>query len=138
MQILRQALGLFFIIFGITKIIPVLGFGYGFGGTVWFVGTAMAYPLATVLVLAAIVVEIVLGLVLLAPQLLTHVEPLLKTDSSNIQKYAAYGLAAFTALATLMFHVPLVGGETLTTELTSVLKNLVIIAGLYAVGKEIS
>lgn len=127
MNLLKQTLGLFFVIFGITKIIPIFGFGYGFGGTAWFVGTAMGYPFATLLVAAAITIEIVLGLALLLPNI-----------NTDIQKYAAYGLAAFTALATLMFHVPLVGGETLTTELTAVLKNLVIIAGLYAVGKEIA
>jgi uncharacterized membrane protein YphA (DoxX/SURF4 family) len=128
MRLLQQTLGLFFVIFGITKIIPILGFGYGFGGTVWFVGTAMGYPFAPFLVLAAIIVEILLGLLLL-----------LKSSDQNsaiIQKYAAYGLLAFTLLATLLFHVPLIGGETFTTELTAVLKNLVIMVALYAVGKE--
>jgi uncharacterized membrane protein YphA (DoxX/SURF4 family) len=129
MTLLRQTLGLFFVIFGVTKIIPVLGFGYGFAGTAWFVGTAMAYPFATFLVAAAIAIEIGLGLALLLPAT--------NATMDNVHKYAAYGLAAFTALATVMFHVPLVGGETLTTELTAVLKNIVIIAGLYAVGKEI-
>jgi len=124
MNILRQALGLFFVIFGVTKIIPVLGFGYGFAGTAGFVAF-MGYPAASLLVLAAIVVEIGLGLLLLVPKLF-----------ENSYRYAAYGLAVFTALATIMFHVPLVGGETLTTELTAVLKNLIVIAALYTVGKK--
>lgn len=129
MQILRQALGLFFIIFGITKIVPVLGFGYGFGGTAWFVGTAMGYPFATLFVLAAIAIEIGLGLALLWPQI--------TATCVTRQQYAAYGLALFTIAATLLFHVPMVGGEVLTAELTNVLKNIIIIVALYAVGKEI-
>jgi uncharacterized membrane protein YphA (DoxX/SURF4 family) len=128
MNLLRQALGLFFVIFGVTKIVPVLGFGYGFAGTAGFVAF-MGYPFAAALVVGAIVAEIGLGLALLLPQI--------SDRGADIQKYAAYGLAAFTVLATAMFHIPLVGGETLTVELTSVLKNLVIVAALYAVGKEI-
>ena len=126
MQVLRYTLGLFFVIFGITKIVPILGFGYGFAGTVGFIGTVMGYPFATALVAAAIAVEIVLGLALLVPVL-----------SQTHQGYAAYALLAFTLLATVMFHVPLVGGELITPELTSVLKNLVVAAALYAVGKEL-
>lgn len=126
MQILKYVLGLFFVIFGITKIVPILGFGYGFGGTVWFVGTAMGYPFATAIVAAAVVVEIALGLALLLPVL-----------SQTNQGYAVYALLAFTLLATVMFHVPMVGGEMLTAELTNVLKNIVVAAALYAVGKNL-
>jgi putative oxidoreductase len=127
MQILRQALGLFFVIFGITKIIPVLGFGYGFAGTVGFVAS-LGYPVAALLVAAAIATEIGLGLLLLLPKL---------DEAGNSHKYAAFGLAAFTILATLMFHVPFVGGEVLTVELTNTLKNVIIIVALFVVGKEI-
>lgn len=126
MQFLRQALGLFFVIFGITKIVPVLGFGYGFAGTVGFVAS-LGYPLAALLVAAAIAIEIVLGLALLLPSL---------DENGVIQKYSAYALAAFTLLATVMFHLPFVAGQTLTPELTNVLKNLVIAVALFAVGKE--
>lgn len=126
MQILRQALGLFFVIFGITKIVPVLGFGYGFAGTVGFVAS-LGYPLAGLLVAAAVVIEIGLGLVLLLPSL---------SEKFSSHQYAAFGLAAFTVIATLLFHVPFIGGEVLTVELTNTLKNLIIIAALYAVGKE--
>lgn len=126
MQILRQALGLFFVIFGVTKLIPVLGFGYGFAGTVGFVAS-LGYPAAALLVAAAVAVEIGLGLALLLPKDLI---------TETAQKYAAYGLAAFTVLATAMIHIPFVGGETLTPELTTTLKNLVIVAALFAVGKE--
>ena len=54
MKTLKKVLGAFFVIFGITKIVPVLGFGYGFGGTAWFVGDLMGYPMATTLVTLAI------------------------------------------------------------------------------------
>ena len=129
MKLLRYALGLFFVIFGITKIIPLAGFGYGFGGTVWFVGEAMGYPAASFIVTIAVIVEIALGLALLLPQFnqRCHVR----------QRLAAYGLGLFTILATLMFHLPGVSGETLTPELTNVLKNLVIVAALFAVGNEV-
>lgn len=123
MNVLTKILGAFFVIFGITKIIPILGFGYGFAGTVGFVAS-LGYPLAAALVAAAIVVEIVLGLVLL----------LRPADSVEV-KYAAYALLAFTILATLMFHVPFIGGETLTAELTASLKNAVTAAALWAVAK---
>lgn len=121
MNILRYTLGAFFVIFGITKIIPVLGFGYGFGGTVWFAGTAMGYPMPEVMVALAIVAELGLGAALLA--------------NWRVRE-AALGLLAFTALATVLFHLPGVGGETLTTELTAVLKNLAIMAGLWAVSEK--
>lgn len=126
MQILRQALGLFFVIFGVTKLIPVFGFGYGFAGTVGFVAS-LGYPLAAFLVAAAVAIEIGLGLLLLLPQL---------DSDGRLQKYAAYALAGFTLLATIMFHLPFVAGQTLTPELTNVLKNLVIAVALIAVGKE--
>lgn len=126
MQILRQALGLFFVIFGITKLIPIFGFGYGFAGTVGFVAS-LGYPVAALLVAAAIAIEIALGLVLLLPKL---------DENGTMQKYAAYGLGAFTLLATVMFHLPFVAGQTLTPELTNVLKNLVIAVALFTVGKE--
>jgi len=121
MNILTKILGAFFIIFGITKIIPVLGFGYGFAGTVGFVAS-IGYPFAAALVAAAIITEIILGLVLL----------LRPADSKEV-KYAAYGLLAFTVLATLMFHVPFIGAETLTAELTATLKNVVTVAALWAI-----
>ena len=120
-NLLRYVLGAFFVIFGITKIIPVLGFGYGFGGTTWFVGTAMGYPFPEVAVAIAIVVELGLGAALLV---------------NYRTGLAAVGLLIFTALATVLFHLPGVGGETLTTELTAVLKNLVVMAGLYQVAKD--
>lgn len=126
MQILRQALGLFFVIFGITKIIPVLGFGYGFAGTVGFVAS-LGYPVAGLLVAAAIIAEIGLGLLLLLPAI---------RGNAQSHQYAAFGLAAFTILATLMFHAPFIGGEVLTVELTNTLKNLIIIVALFVVGKE--
>ena len=129
MKTLKKVLGAFFLLAGITKIVPVLGYGYGFGGTAWFVGDLMGYPMATTLVTLAIIAEIAGGLALLVPQF---------TGNCHIrQRYAAYGLAAFTALATLMFHVPMVGGESLNTEMTAVLKNIVIIAALWAVGRNI-
>lgn len=123
MNILTKILGAFFVIFGITKIIPVLGFGYGFAGTVGFVAS-LGYPFAAALVVAAIIAEIALGLILL----------LRPVDSTEV-KYAAYGLLVFTILATLMFHVPFIGGEILTTELTATLKNVVTAAALWAVAK---
>ena len=129
MLVLKKVLGAFFLLAGITKIVPVLGYGYGFGGTAWFVGDLMGYPMATTLVTLAIVAEIVGGLALLFPQF---------TGNCHIrQRYAAYGLAAFTVLATVMFHVPMVGGESLNAEFTAVLKNIVIIAALWAVGRNI-
>lgn len=129
MTLLRQALGLFFIVFGVTKIVPVLGFGYGFGGTAWFVGEAMGYPVPELFVLGAIIVEILGGLALLAPQWTVRCW-------KRVQ-WSAYILAGFTAIATLLFHVPGISGETLTTEMTAALKNLMIIAALVAVGNEV-
>lgn len=123
MNILSKILGAFFVIFGITKIIPVLGFGYGFAGTVGFVAS-LGYPFAAALVAAAILAEIGLGIILL-----------LRPADSVETKYAAYGLLAFTILATLMFHVPFIGGETLTAELTATLKNVVTATALWAVAK---
>lgn len=123
MNILTKILGAFFVIFGITKIIPILGFGYGFAGTVGFVAS-LGYPFAAALVAAAIVAEIALGLILL----------LRPADSVEV-KYASYGLLAFTVLATFMFHVPFIGGETLTAELTATLKNVVTAAALWAVAR---
>ena len=123
MNILTKIIGTFFVIFGITKIIPVLGFGYGFAGTVGFVAS-LGYPFAAALVIAAIIAEIALGLILL-----------LRPAGSTEVKYAAYGLLVFTILATLMFHVPFIGGETLTAELTATLKNVVTAAALWAVAK---
>jgi uncharacterized membrane protein YphA (DoxX/SURF4 family) len=122
MNILTKILGAFFVIFGITKIIPILGFGYGFAGTVGFV-TMLGYPFAAGLVAAAIILEIALGLALL-----------LRPLGSNEVKYAAYGLLAFTVLATLMFHVPLIG-TAVTVELTAILKNAVVAAALWAVAQ---
>lgn len=129
MNQLRIALGLFFVLFGITKIIPLFGFGYGFGGTVWFVGEAMGYPAPSFMVVVAILVEIVLGLALLLPQF--------NGNCYLRQRWAAYGLGLFTAVATLMFHVPGISGETLTTEMTNSLKNLMIISALFAVGSTV-
>ena len=123
MNILTKIIGAFFVIFGITKIIPVLGFGYGFAGTVGFVAS-LGYPFAAALVIAAIIAEIALGLILL-----------LRPAGSTEVKYAAYGLLVFTILATLMFHVPFIGGETLTAELTATLKNVVTAAALWAIAK---
>ena len=123
MNILTKIICAFFVIFGITKIIPVLGFGYGFAGTVGFVAS-LGYPFAAALVIAAIIAEIALGLILL-----------LRPAGSTEVKYAAYGLLVFTILATLMFHVPFIGGETLTAELTATLKNVVTAAALWAVAK---
>jgi uncharacterized membrane protein YphA (DoxX/SURF4 family) len=126
MNILTKILGAFFVIFGITKIIPIFGFGYGFAGTAGFVAM-LGYPFAAALVVAAIVLEIALGLTLL----------LRPTDSKEV-KYASYGLLAFTLIATLMFHIPLVGGEVITNEMTAILKNAVVAAALWAIGKNIS
>lgn len=127
MQILRQALGLFFVIFGVTKIVPVFGFGYGFAGTVGWVAS-LGYPAASLLVLAAIVVEIGLGLLLLLPSL----------DSQKLtHEFSAYALAAFTLVATLMFHLPFASGATLTPELTLALKNVVLAVALFAVGRQV-
>jgi uncharacterized membrane protein YphA (DoxX/SURF4 family) len=129
MKTLKKVLGAFFVIFGITKIVPVMGIGYGFGGTAWFVGDLMGYPMATTLVTLAIIAEIAGGLALLVPQF---------TGNCHIrQRYAAYGLAAFTALATVMFHLPMLGGESLNPEFNNIIKNIVIIAALWAVGRNI-
>ena len=91
---------------------------------------SLGYPFAAALVLGAIIAEIILGLVLLLPAF--------GENGAKYQKYAAYGLLAFTILATLMFHFPFIGGETLTPELTTTLKNIVITIALYTVGKNIS
>jgi len=130
MNQLRIALSLFFILFGITKIIPLFGFGYGFDGTVWFVGEAMGYStLASFMVVMAIIFEIALGVGLLMPQM--------NSNCAWRQRVSAYGLAVFTGIATLLFHVPLIAGETLTPELTNSLKNLIIISALVTVGNNI-
>jgi uncharacterized membrane protein YphA (DoxX/SURF4 family) len=121
MNILSKILGAFFVIFGITKLVPVLGFGYGFAGTVGFV-TMLGYPFAAALVSAAIILEIVAGLTLL----------LRPVDSKEV-KYAAYALLAFTLLATAMFHIPLVAAEAITPEMTAILKNAVVAAALWAI-----
>ena len=125
MNILTKILGAFFVIFGITKIIPILGFGYGFAGTVGFVAS-LGYPFAAALVAAAIAAELILGLILL-----------LRPGYSKEVEYAAYALLAFTILATFMFHVPFIGGETLIAELTTTLKNVVIAAALWAVARTV-
>ena len=129
MTVLKKVLGAFFLIFGITKIVPVMGIGYGFDGTAWFVGEAMGYPMASTLVTLAIIAEIAGGVALLMPRWtgMCHMR----------QRYAAYGLAVFTAIATVMFHLPGVGGETLNPEFNNVMKNIVIIAALWAVGRNI-
>ena len=129
MQLLQKVLGLFFVIFGLTKIVPIFGFGYGFAGTVGFVAS-LGLPFATALVAAAIIIEIVLGLLLLLPPV--------GENGEKSQQYAAYGLLAFTILATVLFHFPFIGGETLIPELTTTLKNAVIAAALFAVGKNLS
>ena len=129
MELLQKALGAFFVIFGVTKIISIFGFGYGFAGTVGFVAS-LGYPVAALMVLAAIIVEIGLGLLLLLPAL--------GEKGKTYQKYAAYGLLVFTIMATVMFHLPFVAGATLTAELTTVLKNVIVAAALYAVGNNIS
>lgn len=126
MTLLQKTLGLFFVIFGLTKVVSIFGFGYGFAGTVGFVAS-LGYPFAAALVLAAIAAEVLLGLVLLLPQL--------SKNGAVYQKYAAYGLLLFTIAATLMFHFPFIGGETLTPELTSALKNIVVAVALWTVGK---
>lgn len=123
MNILTKILGAFFVIFGITKIIPVLGFGYGFAGTVGFVAS-LGYPFAAALVAAAIAAELILGLILL-----------LRPANSKEVKYASYGLLLFTVAATAMFHVPFIGGATLVPELTTALKNVVVAAALWAVAR---
>lgn len=126
MKLLQYTLGAFFVLFGLTKIVPIFGFGYGYGGTVWFVGEAMGYPMPNLFVGGAIIVELLLGLALLLPAF---------TDQCwKRVRYSAYGLALFTAAATLLFHVPAISGETLTPELTTSLKNVVIIAALIAIG----
>jgi len=128
MTVLKKLLGAFFLIAGVTKIVPLLGYGYGFGGTVWFVDS-MGYPMASTLVILAIIAEIAGGVALLAPRFM---------DLCVLrQRLAAYGLAVFTVIATVMFHVPGVAGETFVPELTQVMKNIIIIAALYAVGRSI-
>jgi uncharacterized membrane protein YphA (DoxX/SURF4 family) len=129
MKLLQQALGAFFVIFGITKITSIFGFGYGFAGTVGFVAS-LGYPFAAALVAAAILVEIVLGLLLLLPPL--------GENGEKLQKYAAWGLLAFTILATIMFHLIPITLAVFTAELTAILKNAIIMVALFEIGNNIS
>lgn len=123
MTTLKKVLGAFFLLAGINKIMA-------YGGTVYYVGEMMGYPYASLLVMAAIVAEVVGGIALLAPRFM---------DLCALrQRLAAYGLLAFTALATLMFHVPGLAGETFDAELVHVMKNIVVMAALFAVGRNIT
>ena len=123
MTVLKKVLGAFFLLAGINKII-------GYGGTVYYVGEMMGYPYASLLVMAAIVAEVAGGIALLAPRFM---------DLCVLrQRLAAYGLLTFTALATLMFHVPGMAGETFDAEMVHVMKNIVVMAALFAVGRNIT
>ena len=122
MTILKKILGAFFLLAGINKIMA-------YSGTVYYVGEMMGYPYASSLVMAAIVAEVVGGLALLLPRFMNLC--VLR------QRIGAYGLLAFTALATVMFHVPGMAGETFDAEMVHVMKNIVVIAALWAVGRNI-
>ena len=123
MTVLKKVLGAFFLLAGINKIMA-------YGGTVYYVGEMMGYPYASYLVMAAIVAEVVGGIALLAPRFM---------DLCVLrQRLAAYGLLAFTAIATLMFHVPGMAGETFDAEMVHVMKNIVVMAALWAVGRNIT
>ena len=67
-----------------------------------------------------------LGLILLAPNF----------GDGTVQQLSAYGLAAFTVLATDMFHISVANGPALTVEITNVLKNIGIVIALLAVAKK--
>ena len=122
MTVLKKVLGAFFLLAGINKIMA-------YGGTVYYVGEMMGYPYASILVALAIAAEVVGGLALLVPQWMSL--------CALRQRIGAYGLLAFTALATVMFHVPGMAGETFDAEMVHVMKNIVIIAALWAVGRNI-
>ena len=126
MTVLKKVLGAFFLLAGINKIM-------GYSGTVYYVGEMMGYPYASLLVMAAIVAEVAGGIALLMPRI-----PALKNLCVLRQQVAAYGLLVFTALATVMFHVPGMAGETFDAEMVHVMKNVVVIAALWAVGRSVT
>lgn len=112
-HIARVLAGAFFLYAGVMKIV-------GFAGTVGWIAF-VGYPYPEVLAVAAIVLEIVGGVALLANR---YVEP------------ASYALAAFTVLAGVMFHqFWSAAPEMAANETNHFLKNIVIAAGLLLVGQ---
>ncbi len=101
----RILLGLLFVVSGIGKIT-------GFAGTAGYMASK-GMPMAEVLLVGAIVVELVGGLMLVA---------------GFKARWAAFAIAAFLVPATLIFHSPL--GPEGQAQMTQFLKNLSILGGM--------
>ncbi|MGE0355784.1 MAG: DoxX family protein [Burkholderiales bacterium] len=104
----RVLLGLLFAVSGFGKIT-------GFAGTAGFMASK-GMPMAEVLLVGAIVVELVGGLMLIA---------------GFKARWAALAIAAFLVPTTLIFHNPI--GPDGAAQMTQFLKNLSILGGMLVV-----
>ena len=104
----RVFLGLLFVVSGFGKIT-------GFAGTAAYM-TSKGMPMAEVLLVGAIVVELIGGLMLVA---------------GWKARWAALAIAAFLVPTTLIFHNPL--GPDAQAQMTQFLKNLSIMGGMLLV-----
>ena len=104
----RVLLGLLFAVSGFGKIT-------GFAGTAGYMASK-GMPMAEVLLVGAIVVELVGGLMLIA---------------GFWARWAALAIAAFLVPTTLIFHNPL--GPEGAAQMTQFLKNLSILGGMLVV-----
>jgi len=101
----RVGLGLLFVVSGFGKIT-------GFAGTAGYMASK-GMPMAEVLLVGAIAVELVGGLMLLA---------------GFKARWAALAIAAFLVPTTLIFHSPV--GPEAQAQMTQFLKNLSILGGM--------
>ena len=101
----RVLLGLLFVVSGFGKVT-------GFSGTAAYMASK-GMPMAEVLLVGAIVVELVGGLMLVA---------------GFKARWAALAIAAFLVPTTLVFHNPL--GPDAQAQMTQFLKNLSILGGM--------
>lgn len=105
----RVGLGLLFVVSGFGKIT-------GFAGTAGYMASK-GMPMAEVLLVGAIAIELVGGLMLLA---------------GFKARWAALAIAAFLVPTTLVFHSPV--GPEAQAQMTQFLKNLSILGGMLYVG----
>ncbi|MBZ0249028.1 MAG: DoxX family protein [Burkholderiales bacterium] len=101
----RVGLGLLFVVSGFGKIT-------GFAGTAGYMASK-GMPMAEVLLVGAIAIELVGGLMLLA---------------GFKARWAALAIAAFLVPTTLIFHSPV--GPEAQAQMTQFLKNLSILGGM--------
>lgn len=101
----RVGLGLLFVVSGFGKIA-------GFAGTAGYMASK-GMPMAEVLLVGAIAIELVGGLMLLA---------------GFKARWAALAIAAFLVPTTLIFHSPV--GPEAQAQMTQFLKNLSILGGM--------